>query len=283
MKKLITRSLTGAVYVALIVAGLLCGPWAFLALSLLLAVTAVNEFSRLTDAVAPADRFLRLLDILGAMIMVASSCWIALSGLDSGGSFPVIAVGGMFYLVYVVVRLVAQLYASTGRPIESLGRSFMGQMYIALPLSLMAFVYGGEDGPYVMLAIFIMIWLNDTGAFIVGSTMGRHRLWERMSPKKSWEGFFGGVVFAVASAFVFKGCFASSYPTLSLGAMLGLGALVGIFATWGDLIESMIKRSLGVKDSGNILPGHGGILDRIDSLLLVLPASTIYLVLINLF
>ena len=282
MKKLITRSLTGAVYVALIVAGLLCGPWTFLALSLLLVVTAVNEFNRLTDAVAPHDGFLGVIDTLGAMVMVASACWTALSDCCYG-SFPVTAVAGMFYLIYIVVRLVAQLYSQAGRPIESLARSFMGQMYIALPISLMAFIYGRQGGEYIMLAIFIMIWLNDTGAFIVGSTLGRHRLWERMSPKKSWEGFFGGVVFAVASAFVFKGCFASSYPALSLGAMLGLGALVGVFATWGDLIESMIKRALGVKDSGNILPGHGGILDRIDSLLLVVPAATIYLVLVNIF
>lgn len=282
MKKLITRSLTGAVYVALIVAGLLCGPWTFLALSLLLVVTAVTEFNRLTDAVAPRDRFLGLIDTLGAMVMVASACWIAVSDTCCG-SFPVIAVAGMFYLIYMVIRLVAQLYSQAGGPIESLARSFMGQMYIAVPLSLMAFIYGRPGGEYIMLAIFIMIWLNDTGAFIVGSTLGRHRLWERMSPKKSWEGFFGGVIFAVASAFVFKGCFASSYPSLSLGAMLGLGALVGVFATWGDLIESMIKRALGVKDSGNILPGHGGILDRIDSLLLVVPAATIYLVLVNIF
>ena len=137
--------------------------------------------------------------------------------------------------------------------------------------------YTLPDGKHLLLAMFIMIWLNDTGAFCVGSLIGKHKLIPRVSPKKSWEGFIGGMVFAIASGFVFKFGFPQYFESISLSGLCGLGAVVGAFATWGDLVESLIKRTLGVKDSGNILPGHGGILDRIDSLLLVVPASVLYL------
>ena len=131
--------------------------------------------------------------------------------------------------------------------------------------------------------MFIMIWLNDTGAFCVGSMIGKHKLFPRISPNKSWEGFFGGVVFAIASAFVFKYGFPQYFDNISIGGLCGLGVVVSAFATWGDLVESLIKRTLGVKDSGTLLPGHGGILDRIDSLLLVVPASLLYLTALRLY
>lgn len=150
-------------------------------------------------------------------------------------------------------------------------------MYIALPVGIMSMFYTFPDGKFLLLAMFIMIWLNDTGAFCVGSLFGKHRLFPRISPKKSWEGFAGGVIFAIASAFMFKYAFPQYFESVSLAGLCGLGAVVGAFATWGDLVESLIKRTLGVKDSGTILPGHGGILDRIDSLLLVVPASVLYL------
>lgn len=176
-----------------------------------------------------------------------------------------------------------QLYNQESSPLTNLAYSYMGQMYVALPIGLMSMYYTLPNGMHLLLAVFIMIWLNDTGAFCVGSLLGKHKLYPRISPKKSWEGFFGGVAFVIASAFVFKYCFHLYFTNISLCGLIGLGAVVAAFATWGDLIESLIKRTLGVKDSGTLLPGHGGILDRIDSLLLVIPATLLYLTALQLY
>ena len=126
----------------------------------------------------------------------------------------------------------------------------------------------------LLLLAFVMIWMNDTGAFLVGCTIGKHRLFERISPKKSWEGFWGGLVFSVLSGVAYY-YFVDQAQGLPFYVILGV--IASIFATFGDLVESMFKRSIGVKDSGNLIPGHGGILDRIDSLLFVLPATALYL------
>ena len=158
----------------------------------------------------------------------------------------------------------------------SISAAFTSLMYVAMPLccaSMMYLMYG----PSIILTMFIMIWLNDTGAFCVGSLIGKRRLFERISPKKSWEGFAGGLVFSIAGGALIYFLFGKWAPGLGLAEMCTLGAVVSVFATWGDLVESLLKRTAGVKDSGHIMPGHGGILDRIDSLLLVAPALACYM------
>ena len=134
--------------------------------------------------------------------------------------------------------------------------------------------------PRLLLGVFIFIWLYDTGAYCVGMLLGRHRLFERISPKKSWEGVIGGILLSVAGAYVTHRWFDEFFQVPDFTIWMGLSVVVAVFATFGDLVESLIKRTVGVKDSGHILPGHGGILDRIDSLLLVAPAVLIYLMLI---
>lgn len=268
MKGLVLRSISGIVYVAVIVVGLTMGEICFKIFISLFTILGIMEWTRLTnDTGSPLNM---LLDIIGATIAV-----IGLSALAGGSASA--AVYGACYLTYLILRLVTQLYTRDKSALNSLAYSLMGQLYIALPLGLMSFIYYHEGyGSAALLAMFIMIWLNDTGAFCVGSTLGRHKLFARVSPKKSWEGFIGGVIFAIASAFLFKYCFGSHYQSLSLAEMLAMGAIVGCIATWGDLVESLIKRALGVKDSGQMIPGHGGILDRIDSLLLVSPGLLVY-------
>jgi phosphatidate cytidylyltransferase len=154
----------------------------------------------------------------------------------------------------------------------------MSQLYIALPLLVLQFIY--KIGAGFVLLMFVLIWLNDTGAFLVGCTLGRHRLFPRISPKKSWEGFFGGMAFCIAAGVAAKLIFPEYFFICSMPAMVGFGIVVCVFATWGDLIESLIKRTAGVKDSGKLLPGHGGILDRIDSLLVVSLATMTYIILL---
>lgn len=267
--------MTGLLYVAIIIAGVLCGPTAFLLLQLLLAVLAVNEFARIS-ALPPRGWLISALDTIGAVLLVLCATMIA--GYNPSWSFPAVAFSLAFYSVYVIARTVAELYTGSDRPISSLGHSFLGQVYIALPLAAMTSIYYSSHGAAMVMTMFVMIWLNDTGAYCVGSMLGRHRLFERISPKKSWEGFWGGMAFDVIAGIVAGTLLADCYPAdMTVGGMIGLGLVVSIFGTWGDLIESMMKRAIHVKDSGSILPGHGGILDRIDSLLLVIPATIVYL------
>lgn len=158
----------------------------------------------------------------------------------------------------------------------------MSLIYVSAPIAIASMLYL-TCGPAIVLAMFLMIWLNDTGAFVVGSLIGRTRLFVRLSPKKSWEGFFGGMLFSIASAFLIKYCFGTYSTDLSIMQLCIMGAVVSIAATWGDLMESMFKRAANMKDSGHILPGHGGILDRIDSLLLVAPSLWLLLIIANAF
>jgi phosphatidate cytidylyltransferase len=182
-------------------------------------------------------------------------------------------------LLYVVILIIAELYEKQQDPVAHIGYILLGQCYITLPLSMLNFIAftTGDAGTIVycstfLLALFVFIWINDTGAYLIGSQFGKHRLFERISPKKSWEGFFGGLLFTVASSFLF----ARFVPEIPYYHWITLSFGVVVFGTWGDLVESLLKRTLGVKDSGKAIPGHGGFLDRFDSLLLAVYAVLFY-------
>ena len=274
MKKLLVRTLTGAIYVGLIVASLLWGglTW-FSLLCCLFALAGMWEMIRMfkgeTARMTPAT----LLDLLTGISIVAA---MALSG----GRPSVLMTVGAEVTFLILLRGVLQLYLHTSSPIKEISTSAMAIGYVALPLAT-ACCMDYFVGPECVLLIFIMIWLNDTGAFLVGSLIGRHKLFERLSPKKSWEGFWGGFIFCLLTGAEANILLPEFYGG-NIGVYLALGAVVSVFSTLGDLFESMIKRAVGVKDSGNILPGHGGMLDRIDSLLFVFPASAVYLYFITL-
>ncbi len=267
MKSLVTRSITGIIYVGLIVGAILGGPGWFYALALLLGVLAVSEFDRLANPERLSAATI-LLDVIGSASVISLFAARAVNP-------RLLSVGIFCTLVYLVARLVSQLYISDGSPLRHYAVSLMAQLYISLPLGLLTALY--SFSPAVVLVLFIMIWLNDTGAFCVGSLFGKHRLFERVSPKKSWEGFFGGLAFCLVCGVVCFYLFPGVFRAMNLAGVLGFAAVVSIFGTWGDLVESLIKRTIGVKDSGRLLPGHGGILDRIDSPLLVSPAVMAYL------
>lgn len=277
MNNILTRSLTGLVYVAVIVCGVLCGQVPFLILSCLLAGLGLAEFFGLTEGHSRSLWPARALDIVGALILVVGMN----HALCAEWSFPAVKFYGALFLAYLIIRLLFELYSGSEHPSVNVAFSLSAQLYVALPVALMGVVRSTElgGGPWLLLAVFVMIWSSDTGAFLVGSAIGKHRLFERVSPKKSWEGFFGGLLLAVVAGVIMRLCFPAQFGQWSLGLMMGLGAVVATFATWGDLVESLLKRSLNVKDSGHLLPGHGGILDRIDSLLLVAPVTAIIVML----
>jgi len=183
------------------------------------------------------------------------------------------------YFVFYLYFFVFEIFRNKTNPINNIAYSVLGQLYIALPfLFLYLIQYKGET---YLLALFVLIWANDSFAYLAGSTFGKHKMCERISPKKTWEGFAGGLMGTLVIAFVFWqltvtfSCFAGT--RLNITEWLIFAILVVIFGTLGDLLESVMKRTIGVKDSGTIMPGHGGFLDRFDSLLLAAPIVFIYL------
>ena len=259
VKKFIIRAISGIIYGVLIIASLVIdNELLFDILFGLIAVLGIHEFNHLMSA--EGRNIEKSLDAVGGLLLfLVPVIWVI------GGS----TLGIGLYLAYLVARLVVQLYIKQGNPLTSLSASLMGQVYVALPLSILSSLYHFV-GQYMVLAMFAFIWISDTGAYMVGCLIGKHRLFERISPKKSWEGFFGGLGLSIIIAALAARFIPDGFVLLSGYAQwIVFAVLVTIFSTWGDLCESLIKRTVGVKDSGKLIPGHGGILDRIDSLLLV--------------
>lgn len=265
IRKLAVRTLSGIVYVGIIVGCILGGKVSVAVLAMLFGVLGILEFDKMFNALAPKTWFITLLDILGT-ISLCLGCWI----------FPLALWVGLF-----LIRMITELYLHSEKPHMSVSRSLMSQIYLGLPLGLMVAIGDMTANHNVLLLVFIFLWINDTGAFLVGSLMGRHKLFERISPKKTWEGFFGGVILTmVVSAILCYSC--QQFFGLERDILIWecVALVTTVFGTWGDLFESMIKRSLKIKDSGNLIPGHGGILDRIDSLLFAMPAVFLFFVFI---
>lgn len=264
---------------ALIVSSLLLRdkfPYLFYGTFGLMIVVAVNELLNLLggdDKTHPV--MLRATDCalgLSIFALVASS----LSGFCLIGITLVLLALLLFLFLF---RIIVQLYLKECNALSCIQRTMTAMMYVALPLSLIN-VICGVLGSHFMIAVFVFIWLNDTAAFLVGISIGKHRLWERISPKKSWEGFVGGMVVTAVAAWFCPTLFGDFFTFKLTGIQWALvGVTVSAAATFGDLFESLLKRTAGVKDSGKILPGHGGLLDRIDSLLLVAPSVCLVLLL----
>lgn len=262
-KSWLIRSLSGIVYVGAIVGCIFWGWIPFSILWAIIGVLAVFEFEKICEGITENNLPLVILDAVGVVFLCFGNILFPLLG----------------WIVVYLCRIILQLYVNNDRPIRSLAISFMTQIYIGGPLMLMNILTGWGQTMHFLLAIFLMIWINDTGAFVVGSLFGKHRLFERISPKKSWEGFFGGLAFNLGTGALFA-LFGGTFWDVKWNVItwIILGAVVTLFSTWGDLVESLIKRSLNLKDSGHIMPGHGGVLDRIDSLLLVMPAICIFMI-----
>jgi len=269
MNKLLLRSISGIVYVALIIGAIFAGtPW-FYALASLFAVLGIIEFEGILDHGRPqgwAAWAARIFDIVVALAIIYST-------LQFETTEVMMVILGIMFLA-TLVRFTLALYNKSANAFSAVAWSTLAWLYIAAPLACMTALYNSIYGYTVVLVMFIMIWLNDTGAFCVGSLIGRRRLFERLSPKKSWEGFFGGLVcdilMGVGAFYLFPG------TQITLLQWIGLGIIVCILSTWGDLFESLMKRTNHIKDSGNLIPGHGGILDRIDSLLFVAVGTCFY-------
>ena len=276
MKNFIIRTITGVLFVAAIVTCFLRAEAMILLFALVTGLT-IWEFTGLVNE--------REHVTINRMICTVAGVYFffAMAGYNSGLTPASVFIP---YLVSIIYLLIAELYLIHDDPINNWAYTMMSQLYIALPFSLLnvlAFRSVGYDITYtylIPLSVFVFLWMNDTGAYLCGSLLGKHKLFPRISPGKSWEGSIGGGILVMGIA-VLIWYLTEQYGVneLSLNAFewAGLGLTVVIFGTWGDLIESLFKRTLGIKDSGTILPGHGGMLDRFDSSLLAIPAAVVYL------
>ena len=282
MKNFIVRTITGVLFVATIVISFL-SPRAMVVLFGIVTGMTIWEFAGLVND-RPQVTINRFICTVAGVYL-----FFAMAGYNSGLTPSSVFIP---YLVSIIYLLVSELYLKAEDPIHNWAYTMMSQLYIALPFSLLnvlAFRQCGGEIAYsytLTLSLFVFLWINDAGAYCCGSLLGRHKLFPRISPGKSWEGSIGGGLLAVAAAvgiYYLTEQYEINDSGLSVFGWIGLAFTVVIFGTWGDLIESLFKRTIGIKDSGNILPGHGGMLDRFDSTLLTIPAVVVYLYTLSLF
>jgi phosphatidate cytidylyltransferase len=263
---IIIRTLSGAALLAVVLAAVWLSEWSFAALMLVIGVGSLWEFYRI--AKKGDTRPQKWYSVILGGLTIAMTFFAAAGYLDF--------LWFIFIIPLVAVMFFIELYRKRGNPLENIAVSLGGLLYAILPVSLMIFMAFTGNGytPRIILAYIFTVWVNDIFAYLFGVALGRHRLFERISPKKSWEGFFGGLVCATAFAVL---CGHIMGGNLIIWG--GFGLVIAVTAVFGDLVESMFKREVGLKDSGSIIPGHGGFMDRFDALLLSAPFAFVYLML----
>jgi phosphatidate cytidylyltransferase len=275
MNNFITRTLSAIVYAGLVIGGILVQPICFGGhpllfgiLFMIVSTLAVREFHALVGSDIKTMTYAMMSNALlySTLYFLFFGDWIWRGLLVA-------------YIAIMLLALISHLFRPQVQPIQSWGNLCAGQVMIALPFALMNGVL--MHSKWLMLALFILLWVNDSGAYIVGSLMakrkgGNHKMFPRVSPAKSWEGLIGGFVFDLIAGYVFFRVGWMGDMTLMNSLLFALAG--GVFGTLGDLMESLFKRTLGVKDSGKFMPGHGGVLDRFDSLLLAVPVTYFFFV-----
>ncbi len=271
MKEFLIRSITGLIYVLLLVGSLLLHPLAFLGVYLLITLLCMNEFLLLSrkEGLKPLR--------IPAILLVATTFIISFfRHYAELSSLYFILIPAFILFLYII-----ELFRKGKNPFLNLAMIFLGLIYIGLPMALLnELVYSPYVNGYssqLLIFLFMVLWLNDTGAYIIGRVLGRNKLLERISPKKTWEGLAGGLVIA----FLVTGFFGRFFTDIPRTDQWVITLIIVFFGTIGDLVESLWKRSLGIKDSGKVLPGHGGWLDRLDSILLAVPAVFITVTILN--
>lgn len=275
MKSFIIRGITGILFAGTLLAAILYNSVSFGILFAIITGLAVNEFCNLIHDYKKTT-FSTLLAVAGGVYLffIMYACnFLSVDIID-------IRILILPYILLVAYMFVRELYRKEGGILDNMSYFTLSQMYAAIPftlLNIIATYNSALEYNYIFpLAIFIFLWSNDSGAYCVGCTLGKHKMFKRVSPKKSWEGFAGGACTAILAGYILS----LFYNELNTWQWIVMAAIVVATGTFGDLIESCIKREIGIKDSGNILPGHGGILDRFDSAMLAIPCVVIYLYLL---
>ena len=271
LKDIGTRAIAGTLYILFILLGVLGGRFSFVIIFGSILGISLFEFYRMMEK-DTSHAISKIFNIVMGVV-IFFSVFLYLEEISTI-ALPISV------LLYLLILISSAIFIKRQDILHGIIYSGFGQMYITMPMSLLLFMsyfFPGESSGVgyhyaPVLAIFVFIWVNDTAAYFFGSLLGKRKLMEHISPKKTVEGFVAGILFTVIASIIF----ARIYQDYSVVFWIGSGVVVAIFGTMGDLFESLIKRTSDVKDSGNLIPGHGGILDRIDSLLVAIPAIYLY-------
>lgn len=275
MKNFLIRTASGAVMLIVVLGAMLLSKWSFMALMSVIAIGGMWEFYRFSQKAGYEP--MKALGIFTGVVMLCAGLALSMffDSANSGNALVLLVASIAALVLIVPLMFICELYRKSSTPIANIATSLLGALYVALPMALLIVIPmllgGGEWNPWIMILYIFIIWANDVFAYLFGITLGRHRLFERISPKKSWEGFFGGLLGAMAMGWVAAIILGASVPM-----WIGLALVAAISGVFGDLVESLMKRSVDIKDSGNIIPGHGGWLDRFDALILSAPFVFIY-------
>ncbi|MEZ4994246.1 MAG: phosphatidate cytidylyltransferase [Saprospiraceae bacterium] len=274
MKGLLKRAFTALVFVIVMLGGLYGGRYSFVLLFAIITVLCLWEYySMVLVRNTRRDYWRKLLGVGMGLVPFMLVSIVQLNLVNNPEDFVLLS--SLLLSPFIFSAFIYELYMGSELPFTNIAFIVLGVIYIGVPFALLDFVAFNGEFFYAdtVFGLLLMTWANDTGAYLVGSQFGKHRLFERISPKKTWEGTIGGIVITLIIAFVLSLIF-TELQTID---WLILGLIIAIFGTLGDLVESMLKRSVHVKDSGNLLPGHGGVLDRFDGFIFVLPFVTAYL------
>jgi phosphatidate cytidylyltransferase len=274
MNGLIQRAITGIIFVLVVTGCIYAGPVSFVALFAIITGGALWEFFGLVLTKQHRRDMIRRMLALGlGLVPFFMSTIVQLDLVQNRESF--IAISSLLFFPFTFSVFIYELYTKSERPFENVAFVMLGMVYIGVPFALLLFVAFDGDlyYPNLVFSLLVMNWVNDSGAYFVGSKLGKTPLFPRISPKKTWEGSAGGMALTLIFAMIL--CF--TFQELVLRDWLVLAAIVVIFGSLGDLVESMLKRSVHIKDSGGLLPGHGGLLDRFDAFIFLLPFATAYL------
>ncbi|MBQ9312114.1 MAG: phosphatidate cytidylyltransferase [Bacteroidales bacterium] len=263
MTTIVKRGITGSIYVLSVIAAVYLPPLVSVFYFGVIATLGLYEFynniEKTTDILP--DK------ILGYIFTVCYYVAIFLHAINN----EVLTIMLIYLVILFFLMFIRSLYRKNAKPFTDIAYTFLGIIYIVIPLSLAVFLRQAFH-PIILMSIFIFVWCNDTFAYLTGMKFGKHKLFERISPKKTWEGSIGGFLSVIIAAIIIS-YLSEEVPIVHL---IITAIITSVIGTYGDLVESMFKRQLGIKDSGNILPGHGGILDRFDSMLLALVAVFFY-------
>lgn len=279
LRNFIVRTASGAVLLAVVLGASLSFN-TFWMLLFVIATIGMWEFYKIAESTECRPR--KMWGLAAGLALFATALCIVLSLGDMPSEYAAMAtiVSFVSFVLLLFAIFAVELFAVSERPLRNVASTMLGIIYVAMPMAIMLFIplllSGGTWSPWSFLFYLFIVWGNDVFAYLVGITLGRHRLCERISPKKSWEGFFGGIVGALG-----VGATGAYVLDDSYALWIGLAAVVAIASVVGDLVESMFKREAGIKDSGNILPGHGGMLDRFDALIYSAPCAFIYLLIVE--
>ena len=279
MRNLLVRAASGVVLFGVVLGAILWSKWSFAALLLAIIVGGQIEFYRMAQKAGYwPQRAMGVVSGVLIFIVAVAMMWLFDKSSELDSRYLMITGGLVLYIILLLpMMFICELFRKSATPIANIATSLMGVVYVAMPLSLLLFIPlllgGGEWQPWTLLFYIFIIWSNDVFAYLFGITLGKHRLFERISPKKSWEGFVGGLIGAMGMGYL-----AAVITGGDLVEWIGMALIAAITGVFGDLVESLFKRSVDVKDSGQVIPGHGGWLDRFDALLLSVPFAFIYLV-----